>query len=105
MLNENSLSSDNVEYIIEETEENKEIFEEKTSAQLEQPNIIFLDEDSEKNEEVYEEVKKILSETKTSDIIIMDDTVLKDINNQTYTPDSTIYFIVQDIILYIFEKK
>jgi len=97
MLNENSLSSDNVEYIIEETEENKEIFEEKTSAQLEQPNIIFLDEDSEKNEEVYEEVKKILSETKTSDIIIMDDTVLKDINNQTYTPDSTIYFIVQDI--------
>ena len=96
VLNENSLSSYNVEYIVKETEEIKQIFEDNVSAKMEQPNIIFLNEDS-KNEEVLKEIETILSDTKTTDITIMSDEVLQDITKKEYDLNSTIYFNVQDI--------
>lgn len=97
VLNENSLSSDNVEYIVEETEEIKEVIEGKASAQMEQPNIIFLNEDSKNNDEVLNEIRTILNDNKTTDITIMTEEVLKNITNQENDFNSTIYFNVHDI--------
>lgn len=97
VLNENSLSSDNVEYIVEETEEIKQVIEGKASAKMEQPNIIFLGQDSTNNTDIVKEIETLLNDTKTSDITIMSEEVLEDITNQDYEPNSIIYFNVQDI--------
>ena len=97
VLNENSLSSDNVEYIVEETEEIKQVIEGKASAKMEQPNIIFLGQDSTNSTDIVKEIETLLNDTKTSDITIMSEEVLEDITNQDYEPNSIIYFNVQDI--------
>ena len=103
VLNETSLSTDNVEYIVknDENDENYEkidkLFNGTASAQMEKPNIIFLDnkEDAEK----IEAIKQLLNNTNEDEsaVAIMSDTVLKDITEQEYNPETIIFFLVQNI--------
>ena len=103
VLNETSLSTDNVEYIVknDENDENYEkidkLFNGTASAQMEKPNIIFLDnkEDAEK----IEAIKQLLNNPNEveSAVAIMSDTVLKDITEQEYNPETIIFFYVQNI--------
>ena len=103
VLNETSLSTDNVEYIVKNDEnyENYEkidkLFNGTASAQMEKPNIIFLDnkEDAEK----IEAIKQLLNNPNEveSAVAIMSDTVLKDITEQEYNPETIIFFYVQNI--------
>lgn len=103
VLNETSLSTDNVEYIVknDENDENYEkidkLFNGTASAQMEKPNIIFIDnkEDAEK----IEAIKQLLNNTNEDEsaVAIMSDTVLKDITEQEYNPETIIFFLVQNI--------
>ena len=103
VLNETSLSTDNVEYIVknDENDENYEkidkLFNGTASAQMEKPNIIFLDnkEDAEK----IEAIKQLLNNPNEDEsaVAIMSDTVLKDITEQEYNPETIIFFYVQNI--------
>lgn len=95
-LNETSLLTDNVEYIVKKDDDiNKNIidlFEGKVSAKMEKPNIVFLSNDTNINA-----TEQLLNKIVESDITYISETVLEDITEQEYNPEKTILFYVQNI--------